>query len=196
MVSPLLHGANPPAEFLEIPWKAPAARAKEIMLRRADTKMGRESPAELVFEGGTFGGFLVRQTKLVMIDGQFFEGTVYLDIPPGTDKKGVLVRDLQFEKLAKSLGAKYGKGARSGDGNHTEENWKWEVTGLGNEKRVITIRLSYSWNPYEFLVCYANLAEKPGDAPATGTTTAGEGAGGIAPGPAPLKLPTPKRKDL
>jgi len=180
-----LHAGNPPVEFLDIPWGVPAARAKEIMLRRPDTKIGGEAESKVVFEGGTFAGYVVRHTELGFTGGVFSTGTVSVDIPPGNDKNGVPLRNLQFEKMSKSLTAKYGKTVRSGDGNHTEENWKWAVKGLGNEKRLITLRLSYSWNPYEFLVTYSNQAEKPEAVPEK-----------AAPAPPPMKLPTPKKKDL
>jgi hypothetical protein len=156
-----LHAA-PPSEFLEIPWGAPVAEAKRMMSRREGASLKRETLSKLQFEGGTFANYPVERYELEMPEGQFARGTVFIEIPSGNAKDGAPLRNHQFEDLYKSLSAKYGKGARSGDAKHTESNWSWSTTDpRSGQKRSISIRLSYSWDPYEFVVSYSNLPATP-----------------------------------
>jgi hypothetical protein len=104
-----------------------------------------------------FADYPVESIELEFPDGRFSAGTVFLTIPPGADQNGTLLRNLQFEKLFKSLSEKYGKIERAGDENHTEGNWNWPVKErLRDGKRTVTVHLSYSWNPYEFIVRYSS----------------------------------------
>lgn len=152
-----MQAAKAPTEFLDIPWRAKAAAAKEILSKRPDLKISENTPTKIVGEGGTFAGYPVDHIELEFQNGAFTTGTVFLTIPPDNDKNGVPLRNLLFESLSKSLGKQYGKAPRSGDSNHTEENWSWVTTEpLASKKMEITIQLSYSWAPYQFTVRYAN----------------------------------------
>jgi hypothetical protein len=152
-----LQAAKPPGEFLDIPWRANAVAAKEILSKRPDLKISVDTPAKIVGEGGTFADYPVDHIELELQNGAFTSGTVFLTIPPDNDKNGVPLRNLLFESLSKSFRKQYGKVARGGDDNHTEENWSWVTTEpLGSKKMEITIQLSYSWAPYRFTVRYAN----------------------------------------
>jgi hypothetical protein len=150
--------AAPPSEFLDIPWGAPVTEAKRVLAQRPGVTLKEESPSKLLFEGGTFADYPAERYELELPDGRFSRGTVFVVIPPGKAKDGTLLRNRQFEELYKSLSSKYGKGDRFGDGKHTESNWTWPTTDARTgQKRTTAIRLSYSWDPYEFIVSYSNL---------------------------------------
>ena len=152
--------AAAPSEFLEIPWGASVAEAKRVMELRPGLSLKKETASTLIFEGGTFADYPAERYELELSDGRFARGTVFVTIPPGKAKNGVLLRNQQFEDLYKSLSTKYGKGDRSGgDGKHTESNWSWSTTDARTgQKRTTAIRLMYSWDPYEFTISYSNMS--------------------------------------
>ncbi|MES2572456.1 MAG: hypothetical protein V4710_20700 [Verrucomicrobiota bacterium] len=152
-----LHAAQP-SEFLDIPWGASASEAKRILAKRPGVSLKEGTASRLLFEGGTFANYPTERYELELSEGRFSRGTVFVVIPQGNNKDGAPLRNLQFEELYKSLSSKYGKGVRSGDGKHSESNWTWPATDpRTGQKRTTSIRLSYSWEPYEFIVSYSNL---------------------------------------
>ncbi|MDB6152944.1 MAG: hypothetical protein JWL90_1397 [Chthoniobacteraceae bacterium] len=159
-----LHAA-PPSEFLDIPWGARASEAKRILAPRPGLRIKEETGSKILFEGGAFANYPAERYELELPEGRFSRGTVFIVIPPGNGKDGAPLRNHQFEDLYKSLSTKYGKGARTADGKHSESNWIWPATDpRTGQKRTTSIRLSYSWEPYEFIVSYSNLptiAETP-----------------------------------
>ncbi len=158
--------AASPDDFIDIPWFASPPEVKRIMEKRTGVKLKNETATSIVYEGGAFADYPVERYQLELTDGKFTGGTVYVTIPSGTDKSGTLLRNKQFEELSKSLSRKYGKGKRSGDGRHTQEDWSWaSIAPRGGEKRAVAILLSYSWEPYEFIVRYSNGPFVPPPAP-------------------------------
>jgi hypothetical protein len=155
-VSTTLQAAKAPAEFLDIPWRASPAKAKEILSKRPEVHVTVDTPTKIVGEGGIFAGYPVERIELELQDGAFVTGTVFLIIPAEKDKNGVPLRNQLFDSLSKSLGTEYGKVQRENKPTHTEENWSWVTTEpLASKKMETTIHLSYSWAPYEFIVRYA-----------------------------------------
>ena len=150
--------AAPPTDFLDIPWGSPVAEVKRKMAQRAGLTLKEESATKIVFQGGTFADYPAERFELDLLGGRFSKGKVFVVIPAGNGKDGAPLRNHQFEDIFKSLSTKYGKGVRTGDANHTEGNWNWPVNdSLTGEKRLIRIRLCYSWEPYEFTLSYSNL---------------------------------------
>jgi hypothetical protein len=150
--------AAAPTEFLEIPWGASPGEAKRIMMQRQGVSLKKEASTALQFAGGTFADYPADRYELDFPEAKFARGTVFVTIPAGNAKDGAPLRNHQFEAFFKTLSEKYGHGVRTGDGKHTEANWSWTITDARTgQKRSVSVRLSYSWEPYEFLVTYANL---------------------------------------
>ncbi|MEO5916001.1 MAG: hypothetical protein ABIS50_17330 [Luteolibacter sp.] len=59
-----LDAAEPPSEFLDIPWSSTPARAEELMLKRPDVKTKEMSATKLICVGGTFADYPVDRIEL------------------------------------------------------------------------------------------------------------------------------------
>lgn len=164
-----LQASSPPAEFLNIPWKAAPAEAKRIMAQHEGVTVKEESSERIVFQGGTFGSRPVDRWELEFPGGQFRRGTVYVVIPPGVAKDGASLRNHQFGDYYKSLSEKYGKVPWSGDSNHTQAMWTWTTSDRwSGQKDTVSILLAVFFNPSDFKIQYSSEPQNPAVKPAFG----------------------------
>ncbi len=147
-------------EFLNVPWNATLAEAKRVMVRPEGTNTKEETPDRIVLTGGTFETHAVERWELEFPDGHFRRGTVYVVIPYGKSKDGSLLRNKQYDDYLKRLTDKYGKGTGFGDGKHSQTTWEMTVADpRSGQKDIVSILLSYSWEPYVFKIEYSRRAQ-------------------------------------
>ena len=175
-------------EFLHVPWNSTPAEAKRVMTTPEGTKVKEDSPDRIVLTGGTFETHAVERWELEFPDGHFRRGTVYVVIPYGKSNDGSLLRNKQYDDYLKRLTDKYGKGTGFGDGKHSQTTWELTVADPRNgQKDMVSILLSYSWEPYVFKIEYSRHAQT--SAPPAPAAAAQPVAAASTPAPNPASAP-------